>query len=748
MRKIQNFNNYSRLSSIANVSLIPHLGLVALFVWTIMLLIPALANPFYLDDIPRIVDNPDLRSWSNLWSRLIFRPSETVIAFGNDPSRPLVFLLYGLVYQIFGPSPWAFHALNLALHLLNAVLLMCWIKKVDLRTNDKFSNSSLIIAAAFFCLSPIQVGTVAYAYGLSDILVTTWLLLLLIVGWDSKVTVLDVALLSLILIFALASKQVAVVFPAILWMRLIVFEDWSENRSRRVFLCLWLVFLVTLYLIGRQLYFGGIGDLEGRGEIKNAWQYLAMQPYAVWRYVVLSFIPFGLSIDHAPEMRAISELDWILMCGFFFGVILVFIRAVRRWCESQWRVFLFLALLFFALLAPTSSFFPTVDYMVERRVYMANIATAVILACLVQRIIQSRSVYHVLLLYVVAFGFIGVFSWQNWSRAQLFSNPVAVWNDVRRLYPESARARRALGSLYFENKKFVEALNELLPLTQGHDYMSMVTVASIYADPSSPIYNTNLALTYYDRAQALQPAMALAYYAKGKTLQNLNQPMEAAEQFLRALAVDPRHSDAHNNLGHIYFTQRRYEEAAQAFRQAWQFATPIIATVSRQASTSIDAADARIPMLNLATTYAMMGRFDDAFALCQQGLRQIPQESAFLNILSYLFEQKTWRFYDENRALEYLRQASLRSEDDMSRFRLARKLQDLGQMNEARQVYMEALRSKPDDIEASKNLALLEWQLGQHEVARHLIEAAVKLAPERQDLRRILDSLQLQVQSP
>ncbi|MDP6580698.1 MAG: tetratricopeptide repeat protein [Vicinamibacterales bacterium] len=57
----------------------------------------------------------------------------------------------------------------------------------------------------------------------------------------------------------------------------------------------------------------------------------------------------------------------------------------------------------------------------------------------------------------------------------------------------------------------------------------------------------------------------------GLLYQEQNRPDDAAREFQRAIALDPRHSKAHNNLGVVRMRQARYEDAAAAFRDARLF---------------------------------------------------------------------------------------------------------------------------------------------------------------------------------
>jgi len=60
---------------------------------------PSLNAPFIFDDIPKIANNPDIKSLSNIPEKLLYPYSKQNKTFDrNDPSRPIVYLTYTLNY--------------------------------------------------------------------------------------------------------------------------------------------------------------------------------------------------------------------------------------------------------------------------------------------------------------------------------------------------------------------------------------------------------------------------------------------------------------------------------------------------------------------------------------------------------------------------------------------------------------------------------------------------------------------------
>src|SRR5262245_5531880 len=90
---------------------------VAIVALAVACYLPSLRGAFLLDDLNSVVENPWIRSlWSpgsSLWSV----PHHTL------HGRPVAAFSFALGQAVFGPSPWAVHAVNLAIHVANALLI-------------------------------------------------------------------------------------------------------------------------------------------------------------------------------------------------------------------------------------------------------------------------------------------------------------------------------------------------------------------------------------------------------------------------------------------------------------------------------------------------------------------------------------------------------------------------------------------------------------------------------------------------
>lgn len=133
---------------------------ILLAITTLAVYSPIIRAPFLnYDDALHVTENAHVRAgltWSTVqWA---FRSSET------SDWHPITWLSHALDCQLFGLSPAGPHAVNLAIHAINAVLLF-----LILEAATGFLWQSFGVAA-LFALHPINVESVAWISERKDVL--------------------------------------------------------------------------------------------------------------------------------------------------------------------------------------------------------------------------------------------------------------------------------------------------------------------------------------------------------------------------------------------------------------------------------------------------------------------------------------------------------------------------------------------------------------------------------------------------
>jgi type IV pilus assembly protein PilF len=79
---------------------------------------------------------------------------------------------------------------------------------------------------------------------------------------------------------------------------------------------------------------------------------------------------------------------------------------------------------------------------------------------------------------------------------------------------------------------------------------------------------TEIALDEVKQALVADPAYAAAFNLRGLVYMRLNDMKQAEDSLRRAVALDPRDSDAHHNYAWLLCQQGRFDESFRMFRQA------------------------------------------------------------------------------------------------------------------------------------------------------------------------------------
>lgn len=541
------------------------LGVVAA---TLALAWNGLGNPFLLDDVTKIIENPDIRRLANLPEKLLYPYHAYQVYQRNDPSRPLVYLIYTLVYSVAELNPFAYHLVGALFHAGSALLVLALARLAQRKLWGTDGVAGPLVAALLFVTSPIQMGVSIYSYALSDVLATFFMLLA--VWCFTRRDQGDRLGSTVAMLLALAAKQSAIVVPALLALWDFVFRAEGDFRAwrrgwRRYVPQLSLAFA---YLVFRVAYFGGVGDLESYSQAYPWLPYAFSQPWVIVRYVAMSLVPHGLAIDHALYPSTLETWKKIVGALLLLGSVASVWRAYRRAEPTPAARLFFFALAWYLInLAPTSSVVPTVDLLVERRAYAANFGLYVLVLWPFAELagVGARRLATLLSAVMIA-----AFAAVSHGRNVLYASSEEVWRDVLATYPNSQRALNSLGNLLSARQAFAEAkeVYEKALAVYPHDYVAHGNYGALMERPDNPFRDTNVALAHFKESSRLNPTVAENYYNVGRVLHLQGRFAEAAPYYQKTLELKPNFYPAMNNLGAIALEGGRVEEAKRYFETA------------------------------------------------------------------------------------------------------------------------------------------------------------------------------------
>lgn len=262
----------------------------------------ALRNDFLWDDHVLFVANPALRADPISWA-MVSRP----VLEGTVYLRPLVLLTWALEFRMWGVNAFAAHAVNLAFHLINVVLVFLLARRV-IGPRIHGTEWRAGVAALLYGLHPSMTEVVCWVSGRFDLMVTTFMLCALLADARLVSRMWRAAVLSALFALALACKELALMLPPMLLaMRLlrravssgerpawgptlrILWNDWPTVVGLGAVFVGWIV--LRLDTLGVIIHDSRVAPALPPGTLLYTHVLLIFN--TVWFYVTEILLPFG-----------------------------------------------------------------------------------------------------------------------------------------------------------------------------------------------------------------------------------------------------------------------------------------------------------------------------------------------------------------------------------------------------------------------------------------------------------------------
>jgi protein O-mannosyl-transferase len=483
-----------------------------------------------LDDVPWILQNPNIRSLWPLWKPLL------------STSRPVVQWSLAANYVMGGLNVVGYHIVNNLIHALTALVLFGVVRRT-LRTGKlapTFGDAADGVGfavALLWVLHPLNTESVTYVIQRSESLAGLFTMLTLycvvrgsagkqVITWELG------AIFSCAL--AVGSKPAAVVVPA-----LVLTYDWTFlaatgaelwHKRWRLYVGLlasWMLAAVFLS-VGQREWMGSAGLVSGARAI-SWFDYAKVQPGVILHYLRLSVWPGRLCLLYGRPQTPTDLILWMQV-----GVIAVFL-VVTVWLLSRKSAAGFVVAWFFVALAPTSSVIPLLHPIFEHRMYLPLMAVVALIVCAAYRVFRNCGATDgsgrwlwvgTLVLAGLALGATTI------RRNKDYGTEVSIWSDTAQKAPTNPDAQYGLGLAW---------------ATAGQVDRAGVAFAE---------------------ALRLKPDFAQVHYDWGLALVKAGRETEALEHFTAALEINPKYAEAADGIGVVLYHEGKLDEAIQRFFEA------------------------------------------------------------------------------------------------------------------------------------------------------------------------------------
>lgn len=485
---------------------------------------------------------------------------------------PITMLVHAFVYQLFGASDAAHHAVNILLHLINGIVLY---KLTALLFNKK---SVSILTVLVFLLHPLQIENVGWISELKTLLSNLFLLLALIQFHNHLASTKLKHLLLCFLFFILGTlcKPSAVILPVLLILFILFYYKTLKRKET--------IYTIPFFVVA---IFFGIVNLKTQAAdlfINHAhefpyYQRIGMAGFALLNYLKLSFFPINQSVIYPyPEITNIKLIVGYLVLLLIIGLLLF--SLIKKKINI-----LFFILFFIVSLGLVLQLIPFGEVLnADRYMYLAIVPLIWFVATLIKN--NYKIYYYVALLFLLTTA--------SFIRGSFWKSALSIYEDIIQKYPDSFVALNSAGSecmfLNYDTKSldYFNKATQVAPQNYKGFYnrgllflkMNKPELAVQSFNQTLALYDYNKALVgranaYYllqDFSKALNDANSVlqkdskndkAYFVIANCNNDINQLEEAIKNYNICISINPDNADYYFKRSIAFGKTQNFEKCLQ-----------------------------------------------------------------------------------------------------------------------------------------------------------------------------------------
>ncbi|MGA2679752.1 MAG: tetratricopeptide repeat protein [Sedimentisphaerales bacterium] len=504
--------------------------------------IPAMKASFIWDDDYYVTNNPLLTAPGGLY-RIWTSGAVTSQYF------PLTYTTFWFEYRLWGFNPVGYHVVNVAIHIINSLLLWLVLRRL--------SVPGAWFASAVFALHPVQVESVAWVTERKNLLmllfsllsVLCWLKLVLDNKTGPKAFLFYAASLFFFAL-ALFGKATACTLPAamllILWLKRVPL---SARRILQVVPFFVMAVGIGLFVMWWEKRHQGTGQINLGLNLPARF---LIAGRGLWFYLSKLFWPVNLTFSYPRwniDPAAIRQYLWPAASILMIASAWILRKRLGR---ATLTAILFFAVTLFPVLGFFSLFTFMYTFVADHYQYAACIGPIALVAgggaLLMRKSAPGIKIVIPLIAGVVLFTLGSL----TFRQSRIYTDKMSLWRDTVNKNPDSWLANAQLCKLLSdqgnttEAKPHLERAIELAPYVQKID--SRVYAALLY-DMGLILEKQNKlsdAVKYYQKALDASDyfeVMMNTHYCLAKVLALQDKVEPAREHFLRAMDIARTHNN-------------------------------------------------------------------------------------------------------------------------------------------------------------------------------------------------------------
>jgi tetratricopeptide (TPR) repeat protein len=452
--------------------------------------------------------------------------------------RPFLLLTLSLNYQFAQLDTTTYHLVNIGIHIAAALTLFSLVRFALKYYGGQLQQHSDLIAfgaALLWAVHPLQTQSVTYLVQRGESLCGLFYLLCLSsavhICRSKKPQYHSQLLLVLYFLLGVFTKAVIITAPIsiLIWDKLVARSSWKEIARKRSPMYVGMVIASCLFgshicSIHERITAAGVGTSE---HTTTPIEYLGTQSEIILHYIQLSFWPSHLCIDyHWPVQHNVGTI-------LLTGTIILTLLAGSLYAFRKHPGIGFVSLLFFLILAPTSSVLPINDLAFEHRMYLSlaslSTLTVILVVAVLDKVTACRRLTQRLTIGCLLLAGLALTA-RTYQRNLDYVHPIRLWSSTLDISPRNHRAMTNLGVAYAAADQHLDAIEQ------------------------------------YQKALAINPEYSFAYFNLSDSLRLLNRNDEALRTSQKLVEVEPQYDRGHFQIGALHEKMRDFERAQQLYR--------------------------------------------------------------------------------------------------------------------------------------------------------------------------------------
>ena len=528
-------------------------GMIALVIATFATYVPAFSAGLIWDDDFHFASNPEMLGWRGLieiWT------SRAGLYY------PLTLTTFWSVHKIFGFHPLPYHALNVALHAANALLLWHLLARLKI--------PGAPFAAALFALHPVQVESVAWITELKNTQSGFFFLVSLVCLERSGLLDRDdfnshwFGLAGAAFLLSILSKTSTIVMPPIVFLLL-----WWRGRLRldtlKPVLPLFVLALGAAgWTIWEQRYHSGAVGFEWAQNLPFR---VALAGHTFWFYLFKLAWPHPLIFFYPKWALSAGSPAAYIPLAALLGVFGTLWAMRRRWAHAIVLGLLYFGILLFPVMGFFNIYFMRYAFVADHFQYLACIGPFALVAAGLAALPRPARFGIAL----PALALLGALSWRH---AHAFRDERSLWADTLAKNPAAWMVHNNLGASLQAEGDLDGALRhyEAAVKFNPDHYEAMNNLANILVRQG----RLDEAASNYQRAIELRPDFTAAIVNLGLLQEKRGRTDLALRNYQEAISNNPRLWEAWVKLAALHEKEGRMLDAVQAWKKALEIrqATP------------------------------------------------------------------------------------------------------------------------------------------------------------------------------